>query len=1126
MNNTTLNREELKKQLILKRLKDKNVSRREKRIGQSIQVADRNIPIPLSWSQQRMWFTEQLDANVAKAYIVRNEIELEGKLDFEALQLALNTVIERHEILRTCFKLVGDDPIQVISNVSKFDLKRFDLTKIHTKEIELEIQSHHADESNTVFDLENGPLIRGRLLDMSEKSQILLISMHHIISDAWSLDIFTSEVSALYEAYCNGKKNPLMELPIQYADYAVWQRDYLDGESGAIQLDYWKKELAGIPEIHSLPTDYVRPLAASYQSKTYESVLNSNITRELNRFAKSNRVTLFMLLHSIYSMLLSKFSGSDDIVVGTPIANREQEVLEPLIGFFVNTLVLRSDRTLSHNPLFQVLLVLQNTSTNDDSTIENDEQTCESESALLDPSRDEHSEAEKATLQFDLVLDISEEDGKLILNWEYSSDLFSKSTIVRMNRCFEFLIKQILTVPEDTIGNYTLLDPAAEKSIYDFSNGPRIDNSNNRLVHELFDDQVSRSPDALAVGDEYGDSEWLTYKQLDDKSNAFAHYLRSIGVTTEDRIAFSIDRRNEILVIILGILKSGAAYIPIDPTYPVQRIKHIVEDSNPKLLIVGDTFPVEEIQSSSFIFDNNQKDQTISLNIESIVTPLAKLFDELNRFPDWKPKIQNSDLNPNSTAYVIYTSGSTGRPKGVLLAHRGLTNLAQAQARLFDIKPTSRVLQFASSGFDAFTWEWVMALCNGASLQFAKRDSLLPGLPLANTLIEHGISHVTLPPTAVSALPTNIQYQDLNCLVVAGEACPPGLADEWSKGRQFVNAYGPSEATVCATVCHYDNNHLNIGYPIDNTSVFIVDDLGNPVPIGVVGEILIGGVGVAKGYLNRDELNTEKFIPDFLSDKTNNDLVSSVTTIGNLYKTGDLGSWREDGSIDFLGRNDNQVKLRGFRIELGEIEQVLNAIPEIQDAVVVIKKYEEIHQDADNTISVQVNNGNDTSSSNNRFLVAYIVPKDMSECSGSDGVDTAEVEISVEERRERLLVKIKSTLRENLAEHMVPAHFVVLKDLPLTSHGKVDRKALPQPTISEVARSVYEEPKGEIENALSKIWSDLLEVKTIGRFDNFFDLGGHSLLIMSVISRLAELSYSLDVKDAFQQKCLADWATL
>jgi amino acid adenylation domain-containing protein len=1006
-------------------------------------------------------------------YNLPGAVRLIGELNEAALRQTVNEIVRRHEALRTTFAMLDGVPVQVIAEQLEVPLTVIDLTELPATEREARAQQLAQAEAQTPFELSTGPLIRVRLLRLAATDQIVLFTLHHIVSDGWSMGVLVNEVAALYTAYVKNQPSPLPELPIQYADFAHWQRQWLSGDVLQQQLDYWTEQLSGSPTLLTLPTDRPRPIVQSHRGATLSFEVSAPTTAGLYALNKQTQTTLFMTLTAAFNVLLSRYAGQDDICIGTPIANRNRAEIEGLIGFFVNTLVLRTrvdstapfesllqqvrtrtldayahqdvpfeqlvetlkpERHTSHSPLFQAMLALQNAPTG---------------SLDLPGLTLQAVASENTTAKFDLTLDVTEADGQLFTSFEYNTDLFDPATVERMAGHFTHLLEAVVANPSARIQDLPMLGADELHRLLVEWNATESEYPQDKCIHELFEAQVEKTPEAVAVVFE---DRQLTYAELNARANQLAHYLQSLGVGPEVLVGICVERSLEMIVGLLGILKAGGAYVPLDPAYPPERLAYMLADARPAVLLTQT--PLQStLSADSFCLDSQ--------------------WDALDSYDRGNP--ENITL-PGHLAYVIYTSGSTGKPKGVLLKQAGLSNLVQAQVEAFSIQEPQRILQFASFNFDASTSEIFMTLSCGATLYLAARDDLMPGGKLDNTLQQLAINVVTLPPVALNGL-SPAAFPRLETIIVAGEACPGSLVAQWAGAHDFFNAYGPTEATVCASIqrCYVEQvGPPPIGRPISNAQIYLLDSNLNLVPVGVPGELHISGVGLARGYLNRPDLTAEKFLPNPFSSIPG----------ARMYRTGDLARYLPDGNLEFLGRIDHQVKIRGFRIELGEIEAALGALPEVREVVVLARE--------------------DTPG--DKRLVAYLVPQ-----AGHSLPETAE---------------LRSKLAQTLPEYMLPAHFMSLEQLPLTPNGKIDRKALPAPDLlrSEVG---YVAPRTPTEETLAQIWAEVLKLDKVGIHDNFFELGGHSLLAVHLMTRIQQtFQYQIPLSSLFQSPTLAQFAVL
>ncbi|MBW4592863.1 MAG: amino acid adenylation domain-containing protein [Brasilonema angustatum HA4187-MV1] len=1062
-----------KRELVLQKLKkQQQSSQNDHRLTPPLTPVSREHPLPLSFAQQRLWFLDQLEGENC-VYNVPFFWQISGFLNISALEQAIAEIVQRHEVLRTSFSVVDGSPIQVIHAHSQLMIQVLDWRQLTEKDQFSKAQQLATEDLQQPFDLSNPPLLRVKLLQLTDQSHLLLLVIHHIVCDGWSMDIFRRELFTLYTAFCAKEPSPLPELSLQYADFAHWQRQWLQGEVLQKQLNYWQKQLAEVPPLLELPTDQPRPSVQSFRGRSEFLQLNQDLTQKLKRLSQESGTTLFMTILAAFTLLLSRYSGQEDIVVGSAIANRNRRETETLIGFFVNTLALRTnlqgnptflellkrvkqvtldaydhqdlpfeklvdelgkERSLSHHPLFQVAFSLQN------------ETPDKLEIPGLTLTR---FQWENTTTLFDLSLIFRETPQGLIGEWEYATDLFEAKTIQRMAGHFEVLLEAIVDNPRQPINTLPLMT-AAELLQLQAWNQTQTEYPEDQTLVDLFEQQVEKNPHNIALVFE---SQSLTYQQLNQKANQLAHYLiQNHQIQPDTLISICVERSIEMIIGVLGILKAGGAYVPIDPNYPKQRIGFMLEDSGTSVLLtqsfLTDRLPLTELENSPKI---------ICLDRETFA---QELIDN--------PSPQSTPLD---LAYAIYTSGSTGQPKGVMISHRGLVNMTLAVNQVLQIQPQSRLLQFASFSFDASISEIATALAAGACLYLAKKESLLPSQSLVDFLAEHKITHSFLPPSALSVLP-QATLPDLQTIGVGGEACPAELVTQWAQGRRFFNCYGPTESTVNAAIALVEPNGKKppIGKPLPNIRIYILDANNQLLPPGIPGQLCIAGVGLARGYLNRPEMTAEKFIE-----------VEFFGKIERIYKTGDLARWRDNGNLEYLGRIDDQIKLRGFRIELGEIESLLLQHPSVKEAVVIL--YE---------------------TDSNPRLVGYVTAVEKSVNLGG---------------------QLKDNLKIRLPNYMIPSQIMVLDKLPLSPNGKLDRKALPAPDPATC--NDFEMPVTPTEELLATLWQGLLKVKSVGRPDNFFELGGHSLLATQLVVRIRDsFGVELPVRKVFEQSVLSELATV
>ncbi|MVT50318.1 amino acid adenylation domain-containing protein [Bradyrhizobium yuanmingense] len=1044
----------------------------------AIPVVARSGSLEMSFAQQRLWLLAQLDGTNS-SYHIRGALRLTGELDLEALRCSIDRVFARHEALRSVFRVVDEQPrVVLLPTNARVPLLEHDLSSRDDREQELARLCR--EEAATPFDLAAGPLVRGRLIRMAEGEHLFLLTQHHIVSDGWSIGVLMRELGALYRAFAAGKDDPLPPLAIQYPDYAAWQRQWLSGERLQRQFDYWREALADAPAMLESPTDRPRPPIRSLAGASLPIEIDTELASGIKRLSQSNGASVFMTLLAAWAAVLSRLSGQTEVVIGTPTANRNRPEIEGLIGFFVNMLALRVDlaaepsvaellrrvraaalaaqdhqdlpfeqvveivqplRRLEQTPVFQVVFAWQGS---DMGPLE------------LPGLKAEVADIPLQQVKFDLELNLGEMDGRIVGSLNYATSLFDEATITRYRGYLLTVLRAMISDANQVVDRIDIIGVDERRRVLDAWNETATPFPSESCIHDLFAEQVRRAPDAIALA--YEDVR-LSYSELDARANRLARHLITLGVVPDQPVAICLPRGIAMVVSLLAVLKAGGAYLPLDPAYPAERLRQIVDDARPRLLIADGT-------GRAIIPDGTCE----------IVDPDAGAGQAAS-----DPGDLLKGLTARSLAYIIYTSGSTGRPKGVMVEHRGLVNLALAQRALFNVNSSSRVVQFASLSFDASIWEIVMALCSGAALFLTGTREHQDTAALFGYLADNAITHATLPPAMLHGQTDLERLASLRVLVLAGELPKAELAKGLPPGIAVFNGYGPTEATVCATswLRHqgFDGDAAPIGRPLPNARIYLLDRFGTPVPLGAVGEIHIGGVGVARGYLNRADLTAERFVRDpFCGDAD-----------ARMYRTGDLGRYLPDGNIAFLGRNDHQVKIRGFRIELGEIEFRLNEHADV----------------ADSTVLVQRDHGGDAR------LVAYVAVRR----GNGAGLDANE-----------LASALRDHLRACLPDYMVPSAFVSLDALPLTPNGKVDRKALPAPENDAYARRRFEPPRGEVEQIVANIWAELLGVDRIGRSDHFFELGGHSLLAVRMLERLQRHALRADARMLFAKPVLADFA--
>jgi amino acid adenylation domain-containing protein len=1044
-----------------------------------IEPAPRHKPLPLSAAQKRLWFLYHLEGP-SPTYNIHMSLRLKGPLDVNAFKESLSAIVHRHEVMRTTFV----EETQRVAQTLPLPFSIVDLQSLPESDRAKEARKLAETEALRPFNLTECPLFCFTLFQLGKQDHVFLLVIHHIISDGRSMDVFKQELAAFYMAFKQGEVPALSPLPVQYADFTYWHQAWLSQEVIENQLSYWKKQLAQMPPLLHLPTDKPRPAVQSFHGSVQFTRIGADLTQKLHALSQRSGVSLFMTLASALAILLFRYTSQEDIAIGVPVENRSKKEIEPLIGFFVNTLVLRVDisqnptfhgllkrvqhtaldaydhqdvpfekvvealqpeRSLSHMPLFQVMLVFLN---------EGEEGKMELPDLAVEPFY-----VELLTAKCDITLEIHETDSGLDTMWTYNRDIFERSTIMGMIEHLQILLEAIVAHPERHVSELPLLSEAEQHKLLIQWNDTRIEYPQKLLcVHKMVEAQVEATPEAVAV--EY-EGQRLTYRQLNQKANHMAHYLQSVGVKPEARVGICVDRSLDMVVALLGIVKAGGAYVPLDPAYPEQRIAFMVLDSEASVLITQQKW----------------------LNI---LPQTGKPVVCLDR--DWPLILQSSqDNNPigevtsENLAYVIYTSGSTGTPKAVAMEHGPLTNLI-----LWQNSKALRTLQFTSLSFDVSFQEIFSTWCSGGTLVLVSEQTRLDAEALLSFIKNTTIERLFLPFVALQHLAETAQRlseipTELHEIITAGEQLQitPHITSFFAKltGCRMYNQYGPSETHVVTSCLLAGSVHdwpslPPIGRPVANTQIYILDTHLQPVPIGVAGELYIGGTCLARGYLNRPELTHSKFISNPFNPGA------------RLYRTGDLARYLPDGNIEFLGRMDNQVKIRGFRIEPGEIEAALAGHPGVDKAVVTV--WEE-----------------QPPSLGSKMLVAYVVPN-----PDTDGLSSSQ---------------LSSFLKKKLPHYMVPSRFVMLQTLPTTPSGKIDRKALPAIGHLKV-NSGYISPSTPTEEILAGIWAEVLrlEQNNVESHHNFFELGGHSLLVTQVVSRIRDaFSIELPVRRLFEFPTIA-----
>ncbi len=1034
--------------------------------------------LTLSFAQERLWFLEQLEPGQAFNN-VPVALRLKGPLNLGALEQSLTEILRRHKVLRTTFAKVQGKPVASPAPPCPFSVPVEDLSAADPAARGAKARHLAAEEARQPMDLSRSPLLRTRLLRLGTEDHLLVLVLHHSVSDGWSMGVFHRELAALYEAFSQGRPSPLPELPIDYADFAAWQRQWLQGEVLEDQLAYWKRQLGGKLPALDLPTDRPRPPLQTFRGAVKSFALGPELTAALKALSRREEVTLFMTLLAAFQTLLHRHTGQEDLLVGSPIAGRTRTETEGLIGLFLNTLVLRTDlsgdptfrellkrvrqvaleayahqdlpfeklvdalqpeRDLSRPPLFQVMFTLQNLPL----------QPLELAGLNIHPTP-----LDSGTAKFDLTLTLAEQEGGLAGAVEYNTDLFDEPTIGRLIGHLQTLLEGVTANPDDHISRVPILPEAERHQVLLEWNDTYAEVPKDKCVHHLFEEQAARTPEAVAVI--FADQQ-LTYRELNARANQLARQLQGAGVGPDARVGICVTRSLEMMIGLLGILKAGGAYVPMDPAYPAERLAFMLEDAQLSVLLtqkkLADLLPPHP--AKVICLDSFVEETAAEATAQASSNP-------------------QSAATPDHLAYVIYTSGSTGKPKGVMVRHRNVANIITATDAVIGPEP-GVWLAVTSISFDISVVELFWTLARGFKVVIQGEEGKASGqaqppeqapaadYSIAAQISRHGVTHLQCTPTLASMMiqdPKTLRaLRGLRKFLLGGEALSAALIEQLTGCGEIFNMYGPTETTVWSTAHPVSRagSPVAIGRPIANTEIYLLDRRLQPVPIGVPGELFIGGAGVARGYLNREELTAERFIPHPFSAQPG----------ARLYRTGDLARYWPDGTIEFLGRLDHQVKLRGFRIELGEIEAALRQYPAVRECVVAVREV----------------------AANDQRLVGYVVPQP----------DTAPAAL-----------ELRHFLQKKLPDYMVPATFVMLAALPLTPNGKVDRKALPGPEAFPAGPAAgYEPAQTRLEKSIASLWQELLHVESVGLNHNFFDLGGHSLLVVQLHARLCQMLH-LDI---------------
>lgn len=1054
----------------------------------------------LSFAQQRLWFIDKLEGR-SNQYNIPIQFRLHGSVDNAALEQALTTIIQRHEVLRTEFKEHGGATYQRARDPFNFHLKVLDLRPLAANAREAEVQRLAAEDARADFDLRVDLLLRAQMLQLPADEHVLLMNMHHIASDGWSMTVFFNELEALYHAYCQGRANPLPPLSIQYADYAHWQREWLQGDVLEQQLTHWRRQMAGSPPVHNLPLDYARPEEQRFIGTAYSRRLSISLVQSLNVLCQQHDVTLFMLLQTAFAVLISRYSNEQDVVMGTPVAGRTHADTEALIGFFINTLPLRTqfdddtsfaqlladskqtilnafthqqipfemlveqlqpERSLRYSPVFQILFALQN----------NDRGARQLAGLELEPVQRAHS-----IIKFDLELIASEQDDALLLNWNYNTELFAPAAVERLADSFEALLRGIVADASQAVAALPILSEQQRDQLLIQCDRAEIFARDDIGLHELFEQQAKLRPDAIALV--FEDCR-ISYRQLNAKANQLAHYLRDQGVKADTLVGLCLDRGVEVVVGILAILKAGGAYVPIDPKNPHDRIAYMVADS-----------AIEWMLSHSGLIAELPFQGLTALALDQML-----YNGELQGHDTADADKTKWEFSASQLAYVIYTSGSTGQPKGVLIEHGNVTRLFKAADRQFDFNAADTWTLFHSHTFDFSVWELWGALAHGGRLLVVPYWVTRSTAEFYQLLEQECVTVLSQTPSAFTRLidvdknsvidNNTATALKLRYVVFGGEALNTGALLPWFERHGdslpiLVNMYGITETTVHVTFYRLhqesatdDLANSPIGRPLSDLSVYVLNPYHQLCPIGVAGELHVGGAGLARAYLNREALTAERFVHNPFA------AASANSRDARLYKTGDVGRLLADGSLEYVGRTDDQVKIRGFRIELGEIEHQLAACDGVKDAVVVVRT--------------------DQEENDSKRLVAYVA-----------------VDVKDDARESALIAAYRQQLASKLPGYMVPAAFVLMAMLPLTGNGKIDRKQLPEPDWSRY-RHRYVAPRDEVEQHLTTIYQELLPVDQVGIDDGFFELGGDSITSIQLVAKARQHGLKLEVRDVFKHQ--------
>ncbi len=1089
--------------------KERGVKKRD-RDGSPIKKIPRDAGLSLSFSQQALWFLSQSE-EVSASYHIFTALRLRGNLDRSALRRSLDTIFARHEALRSIFIVAnGQTVVEILPAEMGLPLIEHDLQG--AADASERLNQIKRAEAEVLFDLAKGPMIRGRLIRLGPQEHVLLLTRHHIVSDGWSMGVFARELEELYRSFSQGQPNPLAQLTIQYPDYAAWQREWLTGERAQKLAEFWRQTLIDAPFLLELPTDRPRPPQQSFASDYMPICIDRELTQGLRNLSHSYGGTVFMTVLAAWAAVLSRLSGQQDLVIGTPSANRGRPETEGLIGFFINSLALRISlagqlsvtellkkvretaiaaqdhqelpfeqvveimqppRSLNHTPLFQVMLVWN----------AGEQKLPELPGVSVTPAG-----ADGEMVKYDLRLGLSETNDSILGGMKYSTALFDEETIQRQIGYLITMLKAMVADSSQVVAGIDLVPPEEKTLLLDAWNATDADYAGHVCVQQLFEEQARRTPEARAVVCE---DQFISYEDLNVEANRLAHHLIVLGVKPDDRVAICVERSVAAVIGVLAIVKAGGAYVPIDPAYPSERLAQILADADPGI-VLSDAVGRE-------VLGREALEGLIVLDLDTLKQPQESRPVWMD-MPSTNPDLKILGLTSDHLAYVIYTSGSTGKPKGVMGLHRPVINLIEWLSRKFQIGPSDVVLLTSSLSFDLSVYDIFGLLAVGGCIRVASREELADPQKLARILFGRDVTFWDSAPAVFQQLifcledaARGSETPLLRLAFFSGDWIPLeffGVIRRFFPKCQMIALGGATEATVWSnfySVQSVESWWVSIPYgrPIQNARYYVLDEYLNPTPWGAQGHLYIGGQCLTDGYLNRPELTAERFLPD---------PYNSIPG-ARIYKTGDLARHLPDKNLQFLGRNDQQVKIRGFRIELGEIEAKLAEHPLVREAIVVAR--EDIPGD--------------------KRLVAYIYPA-APEDGGADSFQE-----SVQSPAS-LATVLRAHLASRLPEYMIPKAFVKLDTVPMTPNGKLDRKALPAPDWDAYVRRAYEEPQTEVEKVLAALWQEILGIERVGRHDHFFELGGHSVMVMKFVDRLRRLNLRIDIRTIFAAPILSEIA--